>query len=102
MDIMYAIADIEQKLQEIMNSTNELEESRNGVLEEELREKENRIKEKLREEREKLDRLANAEIQMELDALEKRYEAKLEELEKKCLAGKQDWICRIEDMVVGR
>ncbi len=100
MDIMYAIADIEQKLQEIMTSANELEKSQNGVLKEEFLQKENCIKEKLREEKEKLDRQADAEIQLELEALEKRYAKKLEELEAKCLKDKQSWVLDITNMVI--
>ena len=97
MDIMHAIADIEQRAQEIISSANELEQNRNEILAEEIRKREEQMKSKLSEQCEKIKRQNELECKERLAVLEGRY---IEKLEAKCNAGKSEWAEKIFVAVV--
>lgn len=100
MDIMHAIADIEQRAQEIISSANELEQNRNEILAEEIRKREEQMKSKLSEQCEKIKRQNELECKERLAVLEGRYSEMLEKLEAKCNAGKSEWAEKIFVAVV--
>lgn len=100
MDIMHAIADIEQKSQEILKSANELEQNRNEILAEEIRKREDDMKKKLEEECANLKRKSELECREKLDSLEESYSVKLEILHNKCNAEKSAWAEKLFSAVV--
>lgn len=100
MDIMQAILDIEQKAQGIVDSAEELKESRKTVLENEIKEMENKAAAELRSRRERMEREAAEKRREAMENLEKSYAEKLETLDKKCAANKEKWIDDIVNAVI--
>lgn len=100
MDIMHAIADIEQRAQEIISSANELEQNRNEILAEEIRKREEQMKSKFSEQCEKIKHQNELDCKERLAVLEERYSEMLEKLEAKCNAGKGEWAEKIFVAVV--
>lgn len=101
MDIIHAIADIEQKMQEIIDSAGVNQKEHEKELERELLMRENAMQEKLSKECNAIRSRSEAEANNRIAELEESYEKKLDELKEKCDRQKKVWVEKIFDAVIG-
>lgn len=101
MDIMHAIMDIEQKVKAIADSADELKESQNTILNEEIRKKEEEMNIRLAEQSGRIEEEYNFRREESMQKLEREYADKLESLDEKCRAGKEKWVAEIVSAITG-
>ncbi len=101
MDIMNAIMDIEQKVKAIANSADELIESQNTILNEEIRKKEEEMERRLSEQSGRIEEEYAIRRGESMQKLEEMYADNLESLDKKCRARKEKWIAEIVSSITG-
>ncbi len=95
MDIMHAIMNIEQKVKAIADSADELIESQNTILNDEIRKKEEEMNIRLAEQSGRIEEEYAYHCEESMQKLERAYAEKLESLDKKCRAGREKWIAEI-------
>ncbi len=101
MDIINAIADIEQKMQEIIDSADEDRKKHEKELEDELLLRERTMQKRLSGECDAIKKRSEAEANDRIAALDRAYEKKLSALKEKCDANKEIWVQKIFDAVIG-
>lgn len=101
MDIMNAIMDIEQKVKSIADSADELIESQNTILDEEIRKKEEEMERLLTEQSARIEEEFTLRCKESMQKLEGVYADKLENLDKKYRAGREKWVEEIVLSITG-
>lgn len=101
MDVMHAIADIEQKLQDIKSSTDKLCESQQEILSAEIEKKELEKETLLAEKKEKIQRISDFECNETLNRIEGEYRKKLLYLDERYEAEKDKWVEEIFATITG-
>lgn len=100
MDIIHAIADIEQKMQEIIDSADEDRKKYEKELENELILRERTMQKRLSVECDAIKKRSEAETKDRIAALEQTYDKKLVALKEKCAVNKEMWVQKIFNAVV--